>query len=347
MRSYFLALSFFFRIICSADTLVRPTFSVPIDPRPYLAAEPGTPGPYLTQTLISDLHAGVVTINQEIVLQKDAYIFADTVLLYGNIITLGHNLTIICRRIYFPTRRFEGIYHIQSVASTPQKRVQDTQRNIIPGKVNIIASEIYGLPYISNSRSLATDYISPADDAPSEININYGVAEPEDSQNVFAHVTLGIGPQHSRPANVISSLKPLREHLINIQQSASTLTRLVGAHQALSQNSALGLDRERVKQSQEQLGELIADTQRAIRQQIFTHDAEIQEMANKVDPNNSKAILDLFNPDEISIKKIEFLLKNSQDPIKIPALLDSQKWIVDLTHDTFSIYYKNCDLRKW
>lgn len=346
MKTLFIAITLFSAHLSFAETLVRPNFLVPTDPMPYLARGAAAIDPHGYLALSTNMETGTVIINGDLVLEKDAYIYADTVLLYGTITTLRHNLTIICRKIYFPSRRLEPTPHIKSVSGAAQKRVQDVEKNIIPGKVNIIAGEIYGLPIISNSRSLAQHFTPPESDAPTEINISYGLAEFEDTRDVFDQVFLGIAPNFKKPAKVERSLKPLYLHFIELQKEAKALIDLVSFRSSVLKMEFQS-EKDRVPAITEGVSLLINEKQRSIRQRILSEDSEMQRLANSVDPSHSKAILDLFVPDEISVKKIEACLQNSSDPSKNQTLLDSRKWITDMTFESGSVYYKNCDLRPW
>lgn len=303
--------------------------------------------------IVFDQANGQLSLDGQYVLQKDATIFADTVRINGQIITLGHKLTIICRKLIFANRTMSahGDYgkhvrraefsnpwpHISSISGLRRPQAMAAELAVNPGAVTLIAASIEGQPIIHHSRSL---YVSDdaSQDRVSSVRIEYGESEIAEDEGLWDEIQVGARPEIAQALSVKRSLQAPYKFYRGIVRATQNLRQMVGLYESTKKPESLGLDD--VETIQVRLKLSIQNQSRKIRDEIVNRDFEMLQFALSIDEKRAGEIYDLFVPDDIDIQKFHAAAQNDEFDGQLQFLqIDSpKKWNVDFAASFLNDY---------
>lgn len=184
-----------------------------------------------------DLKLGNIFFSEDEILTEDSIIVANSVFIDGKLFTHEHNLTIICREIYFasrtpiknpnlkPTPRIETLNlqpHIGSISGNLHPDIRKKEMNLTPGHIKIITGKIIGNPIIHKTVNIY-DIDTKRPDPDSSIEIHYAeTSEPENS-NFFSGIFSG------SPSSLVikNDMREMYSRLMKIRKSAAQLAYIV------------------------------------------------------------------------------------------------------------------------
>lgn len=313
------------------------------------AISPETLVAYPDKGVVFDAKSGNVVLDGVYVLQKDATIFADKVTLNGQIVTLGHKLTIICRQLVFGARlalpnvnldqeklrtEFQGEWsHIAAISGL--RKAATKEASVSPGKVTLIAGVIRGRPIIHQSKTIYLDQ-EAAHDAVAGVEIHFGYTETKAEEGVFEKIVVGAREDLRGQLSIHHDLKELVDQFNALYRGAGELVRLMGTYKYVINNPDSALAKffnnnaEMKKNYEIATQKSLTEQSQKLRDVILAKDAETQEYARKVNEVHAAEIYDLFVPDQIEMATLREQL--DQDDLYAPTYLklDSpKKWNLD------------------
>lgn len=302
--------------------------------------------------VVFDQAKGQLTLDGQYVLQKDATIFAETVHLNGQIITLGHKLTIICRKLIFANRTMSDAVdnssgqrrsefsdpwpHISSISGLRRPHAMREELNLKPGAVTLIAASIEGQPIIHHSRTLYAKDAATHDEV-SSVHIDYGESEIAEDEGLLDEIKVGARPELAHALTVNRSLQAPYKSYRGIVRATQNLRQMLGLLESLKNPETLGLDD--VEGIRERLNKNVVDQYEHIKGQVLRDDFKMLQLALSINEKRASEIYDLFIPDDIDIEKFHtHNQRGIESQLEFLQIDSPKKWTVDFAATALTDY---------